>query len=144
MIPSYCTVRAAEAEAGLSGIRIRYFCRELLLTLWEDLKGNIMALALRLQKLSETLAPGAVKEELGRLREAVADYTRSMNAKEVMNHLLSLNGRPFHFEVPLAFGGQTRTLDLYYEQLQQQTGKAQERGSGVIGWSCFSMFHPWG
>ncbi|MDX1764214.1 MAG: flagellar hook-length control protein FliK [bacterium] len=98
--------------------------------LGEDLKGNMMGLALRLQELSETLPPGAVKEELVRLGEAVADYTRSMNAKEVMNHLLALNGRPFHFEVPLAFGDQTRTLDLYYQQLQRQPGKGAGKGKG--------------
>ena len=96
----------------------------------DDLKGTIMGLALRLQELSQSLPPGAVKDELGQLREALAAYTRSLEAKEIINHLFSLNGRPFHFEIPLAFGEQTRTVDFYYEQLHQQSGRGEGKGKG--------------
>lgn len=104
-------------QGGLQGI------------LRDDLKGNIMGLALRLQELTEHLSPGTVKDDLARLGEAIADYTRSVEAKEVINHLLSLNGRPFHFEIPLMIGEHIETLELYYEQLQHQSGKGERRGS---------------
>lgn len=96
----------------------------------DDLKATIIGLALRLQELSGSQPPGAVKDELGQLREVVAAYTRSIDAKEIINHLLSLNGRPFHFEIPLAFGEETRTVDLYYEQLRQQSAKGEGKGQG--------------
>jgi hypothetical protein len=100
--------------------------------LTQDFKGSLMRLSLRLRDLLEgrDMAPG--KRELTELQDAARAYIKLLEAKTVINHLLLLNGKPFHFQIPFAAGEKIGTLDLFYEPFQGGSGGGRRSKDGGL------------